>query len=405
MNDHPNIFAALPAMNESENLPGFLDSIRRQIYPAKKLVVCVNQPDEWWYRPDKLEICIDNQKSIDILSSAGDVELELIDKSSKGSGWTGKKYGVGLARKKIMDSISNQADKNDIIISLDADTAINPGYFQSIVESFSSHPDAVAFAVPYYHHLTDDWVKNRAILRYEMYMRYYAINLWRIENPYSFTAIGSAIALPVWAYRSIGGMTPHKSGEDFYFLQKLRKFGKVYTRNREKVYPAARYSDRVGFGTGPAMIKGSRGDWSSYPIYPYGYFDMVKETYDLFETLFEKNVDTPMDEFNKDKFGDENIWQALRENYKSRENFVKACGHKIDAFRIIQFLKWKHKNSVHSDEKNLIEFMHHFYPEKWQEMAMDLSELSFEKSPVEELDNLRNTLVQIEENYQRNNEI
>ncbi len=92
----------------------------------------------------------------------------------------------------------------------------------------------------------------------------------------SFTAIGSAMALPVKSYRAIGGMTPHKSGEDFYFLQKLRKFGKVLTWNKEKVYPEARYSDRVFFGTGPAMIKGRDGDWSSYPIYPFELFDEIK---------------------------------------------------------------------------------------------------------------------------------
>ncbi len=99
-----------------------------------------------------------------------------------------------------------------------------PVIFNRLLNTFKHHPDAVALSVPYYHNLTGDEEKDRAILRYEIYMRYYAINLWRIGSPYNFTAVGSAMALPVWAYRAIGGITPHKSGEDFYFIQKLRKY-------------------------------------------------------------------------------------------------------------------------------------------------------------------------------------
>ncbi len=226
----------------------------------------------------------------------------------------------------------------------------------------------MALSVPYYHELTGDEEKDRAILRYEIYMRYYAINLRRIGSTYSFTAIGSAMALPVKSYRAIGGMTPHKSGEDFYFLQKLRKFGPVLTWNKEKVYPEARYSDRVFFGTGPAMIKGREGDWSSYPIYPFELFDEIRETYDLLPDLFLKDVFTPMDDFIEEKFANQNIWQPLRENFKTREQFVKACHHKIDGLRILQFLKWRNSNSVHSDEENLARWFEKFHPQNLKQL-------------------------------------
>ncbi len=296
------IFVALPALNELDYLPQFINCLRIQTHKNSKLVACVNQPEEWWTNPEKLDICENNLNSLAYLDKLSGIDIEIIDMCSEGRGWRGKNFGVGWARKVAMDRISAQATDDDILISLDADTKFNANYFHSILENFRKNPAAVALSVPYYHELTCDEENDRAILRYEIYMRYYAINLWRISNPYSFTAIGSAIALPIKSYKAIGGITPHKSGEDFYFMQKLRKFGEILTWNPEKVYPAGRYSDRVFFGTGPALIKGRAGDWKSYPVYPHEYFDEVKCTVDLFPVLFKEDVPTPMDEFIKEKF-------------------------------------------------------------------------------------------------------
>ncbi|MCK5839711.1 MAG: glycosyltransferase, partial [Bacteroidales bacterium] len=246
----PKIYIALPVLDEYEYIRNFIQCLSNQTYTDFKLVVCVNQPDDWWEDPDKTDICIGNQKTIQYLSGITAFAVEIIDRSSKGNGWTGKQYGVGWARKTIMDEINLEAFNNDIIVSLDADTEFNPGYLKSIVETFTHNIDSTALAIPYYHKLTNDEHADRAILRYEIYMRYYAVNMLRIDNSYAFTAIGSAMAIPVKAYRAVGGITPHYSGEDFYFLQKLKKYGSILNWNDEWVYPAARFSDRVFFGTG-----------------------------------------------------------------------------------------------------------------------------------------------------------
>jgi len=396
-----SIFIALPALNELDYLPIFINCLKNQSYKNFKLLVCINQPDDWWDKEDKLDVCLNNRKSINFLNSLENLNIEIIDRSSKGKGWKGKKFGVGWARKTIMGQISSIAGDSDIIVSLDADTTFGTDYLRSIVQNFAKHHRAVAISVPYYHQLSGDEEKDRAILRYEIYMRYFAINLWRIGSPYSFTAIGSAVALPVKSYKTIGGITPHKSGEDFYFLQKLRKYGKVITWNSEKVYPAARYSDRVGFGTGPAMLKGKDGDWSGYPVYPFEYFDEVKFTYDLFSDLFLKDVVTPLDEFIQQKFGNQNIWQPLRENFKTKENFIQACHHKLDGFRIFQYLKWRNSENNFSDEENLIRFLEKFYVEKISSLGFDFKKLDFIKTSIQEFDELRKLFVGIEEEYQK----
>ncbi|MBI9036744.1 MAG: hypothetical protein JEY97_01305 [Bacteroidales bacterium] len=392
------IFIALPAMNEAENMPVFISDIRAQTFKNFELFVCVNQPEDFWNDEKKINICKNNNLTINLLKETLDFPITIIDKSSRGNAWKGKKFGVGWARKHCMDRISEKADDNDLIVSLDADTRFSKNYFSSLIDNFNSNPEIIALSVPYYHKLVDDELANRAILHYEIYMRYYSINLKRINNPYNFTALGSAIVLPVKSYRRIGGITPHKSGEDFYFLQKLCKTGDILSRNPEKVNPAARFSDRVFFGTGPAMIKGSRGDWSSYPIYNYKFFDEVKLTFDLFPKLFTEEIATPMTKFLQAQFKTLDLWQPLRKNFKTKNQFVKACENKVDGLRILQFLKSKQKENILSDEENLISYVNNFYDKKeLEKLDINFNEFSFSKTSINDLDKMRNFLVQYDQ--------
>ncbi|HEY9114882.1 MAG TPA: hypothetical protein VIN10_09275, partial [Bacteroidales bacterium] len=332
--------------------------MKNQEYQGFELIVCVNQYDDWWKQPEKLDQCINNQESIEFLKNDSNLKIHIIDKSSEGNGWPAKKGGVGWARKVAMDYISKIANPEDIIICIDADTFYPPNFAGAVLDKISRKENLLGLAIPYYHPLTGNPVNDRLILRYEIYMRHYLLNMLEIGNPYAFTAIGSAMASTVTAYRKIGGLTPVKSGEDFYFIQKLKKTGKVANWCETIAYPSSRFSDRVIFGTGPALIKGNTGDWASYPIYKKESFRKMKETFDLFPDLFEKNIPTPMDSFLQKQFKAEKIWEPLRLNYKDRPNFVKACANKVDGLRILQFLRNEQfKNETRSDEEILFEFL------------------------------------------------
>jgi len=404
MAEIPMMHIAIPAMNERELLPKTLECIFKQTFRNFRIWICVNQPNHWWREPDKKNICINNGKTLDYLRTLQSENrcLHIIDCSSRGKGWLGKSFGVGQARKTLMDTISVQAKPDDILVSLDADTLIPEDYLESVREIFEKAPEAVACSNPYYHNLTGDEVLDRAMLRYEIYMRHYAINMWRIGSPYSFTALGSAISLPIWAYRKVGGITAKKSGEDFYFLQKLRKAGYIVNYNRVRVFPATRYSDRVFFGTGPALIKGSLGHWESYPIYNYTLFDSVQETYRLLPELFHSAVETPMSSFLNNQFGEPDIFAPLRKNHKKPEQFVKACHDKIDGLRILQYLKYHQALIDQQDENHLITFLQRFYPDFLVTFGNSLSgALCFKNSGVEVLNQLRNFLQEKETAFQK----
>ena len=352
---------ALPVLNEFKNLPKLVEGIKKFDTSDFTLWVCVNHFEQWRNIPDKAEQIADNEQSLAYLSNIKDINLRVIDRASKGKGWPQKKGGVGWARKTIMDAIAAEADSHSLIVSIDADTEYPSNYLSAIEEVFKNHPKAYGLALPYFHRLSNNEENNRLILRYEIYMRNYALNMLRINNQYAFSALGSAMAFPVWAYKKAGGLTPVISGEDFYFLQKLTKNGTVLFWAETVAKPSSRLSNRVVFGTGPALIKGEQGDWSSYPIYHHTLFEAVKQTFDLFPALFEKDLPTPMDGFLKTQFKEDNLWKPLRDNYKDVFNFTRACVVKIDGLRILQYLRKEQESIPLNNNQNLVDFLFNFY--------------------------------------------
>jgi len=394
------IYFAIPAMNEKEFLPFTLDCIDKQRYKANiKVYVCVNQPEKCWEN-EQIEICKNNQQTIELLKNYSHLDITLIDKSSRGNGWEDKKQGVGHARKLLIDSILQVASDNDILISMDADTVFEADYCQTVADNFQAHKGAVGLAVPYYHRLINSEPEDRAILRYELYTRNYNLNLLRIGSPYAYTALGSAIACTIKACKAVGGFDAYTSGEDFYFLQKLCKHGNILRYNKSKVYPATRYSARVPFGTGPAMQKGSLGNWKPYPIFDYSGFDVIEQTYKMIGHLFYEDVDNEFIRFLKTVFSTDDLWSALRKNYKTISSFTRAFHNKADGLKIFQFLRYHQSNCQKSDEKCLSDFFKQYYPHISNAFSCRMESFSFSSASIRELDEIRNFLMEQETGYQ-----
>lgn len=389
-----HLHVAIPAIDELDHLPVTLDNlaVQRVDYPFT-VYVCVNQPESWWNNPDKIDVCQNNQQLIKFIRNYPKLPVEIIDKSSLGNGWGDKNHGVGWARRTLFDHILSVATAEDVIVSLDADTCVKPEYLQSIGENFENRT-LTAVSLPYYHRLTDDDAANRAILRYEIYMRSYLINLYGISSPYNFTAVGSAIAVRVEALRKIGNITPMKSGEDFYLLQKLRKMAPISNWNAQAVYPAARFSARVYFGTGPAMIKGNEGHWESYPIYHYSLFSSIKDTYLQLAKLYTEDFETPFLQFLKEQYRDDKLWVPIRQNSKTLERFERAFHEKADGLRILQYLKEVNPTQGKTDSVALRENMMHFFDGTIPDFMPEGYELS--DLTIEQLDIIRNMLFEKE---------
>lgn len=217
-----------------------------------------------------------------------------------------------------------------------------------------------------------------AMLHYEVYMRSYALNLMLVGHPYALTAVGSSMSCTLEAYRKIGGISPFKSGEDFYFLQKMLKTGAVLRHSPALSHPSPRLSTRVFFGTGPALNKGLEGQWASYPIYPMSLFGRMQDAYEALPDLYgflcgpevPDGLCRPLArkfDFWTSAFG-EGWWKPIKAHCGGRKaQFVRACMEKFDALRSLQFLKASYVQDDRQDWLNLRELCH----ELWGRLGLD----------------------------------
>lgn len=164
--------------------------------------------------------------------------------------------GVGLARKLGMDEavsrLAESADARGVVACLDADCSCEPNYLESIHRHFEANPDSPGATIYFEHDLTDD---DGAMASYELFLRYYVSALRYSGFPHAFHTIGSCMAVRSEAYVRQGGMNRRQGGEDFYFLHKLTKLGRLTEIGDTTVIPSSRLSTRVPFGTGRSLAR------------------------------------------------------------------------------------------------------------------------------------------------------
>jgi len=265
--------------------------------------------------------------------------------------------GVGLARKSGMDEAVlrfNNSNKTDgIIVSLDADTLVAKNYLIEIEKHFKQNPKNVGATISFQHQTAGlEKAQLDGILLYEKFLEYYKNAVSFTGYPYSMFTIGSAFAVTADAYIKRGGMNRRQAGEDFYFLQNLVQIGKVGEITSTMVFPSARLSDRVPFGTGNAMQKWMKGEEDLTKAYNIQAFVDLKSFFDLKETLFKidengfneliQKLPEPVIHF----ILEDNFWaevDELNRNCSALNSFQLRFYQKFNAFKIMKFLNFVHE--------------------------------------------------------------
>ncbi len=162
------------------------------------------------------------------------------------------KQGVGLARKMGADIavalMQQQKITSPWIYNTDADVQLPPDYLQ-----VKKDEQYVAHIYPYQHHAIPKL--NYSRICYDLSLYYYLAGLHYASSPYAYHSIGSILCVHYHAYVKVHGFPKKSAGEDFYLLNKLRKTGKINTLSAPIIHIQARLSQRVPFGTGPALHK------------------------------------------------------------------------------------------------------------------------------------------------------
>ena len=273
------------------------------------------------------------------------LNLFWIDAASTGNEIQGD-GGVGTARKIGMDGMLPYLNDDALIFSLDADTIVSNNYIAAARKWFNSNKE-ISTAVIHFEHRFDNDHTKQAIIDYELFMRQFTIGLRYVDSWYDYYSIGSAIVIRSTDYVKAGGMRIKNGGEDFYFMQAARKIGLVGEIHDTTVYPSARVSDRVDFGTGPKMQQIVDGD----EIFGYNpavfsaiksVFDVLNglecETFEQLTEIMEKKLDTVVwSFFESSNFG--NVWRKVYKNTpKKNEKIVGAFHIWFDALRTLRFV-------------------------------------------------------------------
>lgn len=272
-----------------------------------------------------------------------------------------KLAGAGWARKLGMDAVlhgfAQQNKPRGIIVSLDADCTVEPTYLVEIERFFAQNPSIETATIAFEHpidELPPHSELTEAMTHYELYMRYYRQTLRYTGFPHAFHSIGSCMAVAAHAYALQGGMNRKQAGEDFYFLHKMAQLGPIGEIKTTKVYPGIRVSDRVPYGTGPALAQWLQGNTKHRSTYPLSWFEPLKHWFSQLNCLYERPFQTSGSEL-LDAFLRENQYDLkiaeLQKHCSNLGVFKTRFYHLFNALSILKWLNYVNENGF---EKNAL---------------------------------------------------
>lgn len=267
-----------------------------------------------------------------------------------------KQAGVGLARKIAMEEVLHWLGDEGILCNLDADSRISKNYFISVKDFFRRNAHIECASIYFEHPLNQSDPKiNRAIIQYELHLRYYIAIQRYIGLPFAYQTVGSSFAIRSESYFTVGGMNKRKAGEDFYFIQKYAKKAKLTDLNTCTVFPSSRVSERVPFGTGKAIKSLLSMEDPVYCSYDPYHFRMLIPLITGVRALYSSaSINTLVREWSPVlidflKISDfEKTIQKIRSNCTNYRNFYKAFFTWFDAFRLMKYLHYS-REKTHPD--------------------------------------------------------
>lgn len=262
--------------------------------------------------------------------------------------------GVGWARKIAMDEAVRcleEAQKEEgILAAFDADSTVSPNYLTSIETTFHQHPKYHFVNLNFCHPVDDPDLAphlREGITLYELYLRYLRNAMQWCGYPHAIHTVGSSFAVRASAYVKQGGMNRRQAGEDFHFLHKIVLLGDYGPVREATVYPAARISHRVPFGTGAALKKWVEGDTELYSAYAFELFGRLRPLFgdpDFFFSAGRNDWGDRINGFHPSlqqylhQTGTLDRLAELKENCSDGKNFARRFYHLINAFWMIQYL-------------------------------------------------------------------
>lgn len=355
----------IPALAERAHLPLTIESLSKSmptdiLDDTLILVVVNNRSPELGDAGNQIELMeqIDDNaqtlKWLKDMSAKGVLPLAWIDASSPGHElppWG----GVGLARKIGCDSVlaflleMNKPNVLDdfIFFSLDADTIVSPDYLEVAgLELMKS--GCTGGVISFKHQEADSPESQAAIDEYEAFLNYYVKGLRWAGSPYAFHTIGSCLCFTACGYiRANGFAARRQAGEDFYFCVELAKTGAICEIQKTMVFPSARISRRVPFGTGKRMAEAALNGREPLLVYDFRVFICLRELLTAVSTCTDTGAERICAELTHhstreflESRGFPRIWGRFRQQYKTKHTLLAAFHRWFDGFVTLKYIHW-----------------------------------------------------------------
>lgn len=352
--DHQKFFQKIivvPSIAESDNLPALIKSLEKndklQLHSTLLLIVVNNAVSS------SNEVKEDNKKTLKFLRKLKTkLNLSFIDACSPGKEMDDKNAGVGLARKIGMDLALTKFDylslNKNIMICTDADCTVDSNFLIEIADDFNRN-NYEAAAVNFAHNISGNDSETKAIICYEIFLRYYVIGLSFAKSEYSFHTIGSTMICTPEAYVKVEGMNKYKAAEDFYFLEKLAKIYPIGEIKTTFVHPSKRASWRVPFGTGRSIERYLSNKRNEYQLYDPKSFVILKNWLEIYfdQSLLDqqslikisRNIHPALHLFLNEQGFEKFIHRVLLNN-KNASEIDKQKHYWFDAFRTLKLIHY-----------------------------------------------------------------
>lgn len=325
--------------------------------------------------------------------------LAYVDASSPGMEMPAREGGVGMARKLGMDMALRQFNYEKpgvkLLLNLDADTRVESNYLAAVRRFFEDRRMKSA-VVNYVHQMDGDPAVQTAICCYEIFLRYYTLGLRFSKSPYAYHSIGSTMVCTVDSYIAVRGMNRREAGEDFYFLNKLAKLGDVGQIHATTVYPSARPSRRVPFGTGQRVIRFLEKRQNEYLLYHPEIFTILKKWLEMISDgsdweaksiLNRAAVIHPLLVSFLERNHFHEVWPRIMRNHRNTNALLKQFHVWFDSFKTLKLVHHLTENGfplvdMFKALKDLLRMIDHPYPAEIKEkitpsIAEQLEILSF----------------------------
>ncbi len=341
----------IPICNEGYDC---LQTIFSQVKDDVLIIVVVNSPIDKtnWQKNNTLFInwlTIDSKQKTELSADCQLLQYNnfndvlLVDRNTQ-SKQIKADYGVGLARKIGCDMALKLYTlgciKKPWIFSTDADVVLPNNYFS---QSIKSNKDYSAVVLDF-EHVSDNTRLNQLQFYYDFKLRYYQAGTTYAGMEYNYIPLGSTLIVNMECYAQVRGFPKRNAGEDFYLLNKLAKIKPIkYLVEGLVVIIQSRFSDRVPFGTGPALVQiNNLANVNEYKYYHPRCFIQLKEWYFYLHSLWNNkqlNIIHPVDEILQelyDYLSCEEVFNKSQPQITSANRWQQFIHQWFDAFKVLK---------------------------------------------------------------------